>query len=44
MFHHPRQEILARLAERQIRTYRTDTMGVLTFLLDGKTVDVKTGY
>ena len=44
MFRHPREEILARLAERQIRTYRTDTMGVLTFLLNGKTVDVKTGY
>ena len=44
MFHHPRQEVLARLAERHIATYRTDTMGVLTFLLDGKTVEAMTGY
>jgi competence protein ComEC len=43
MFHHPRQEILARLAERHIATYRTDTMGALTFLLNGKTVEVRTG-
>ncbi|MGZ4787198.1 MAG: DNA internalization-related competence protein ComEC/Rec2 [Terriglobales bacterium] len=38
MFHHPRPEILSRLAARHIATYRTDTMGALTFLLDGKTV------
>jgi len=41
-FHHPRPEILARLAERHIATYRTDTMGALTFLLDGKNVQVFT--
>lgn len=37
-FRHPRPEILGRLAQRGIATYRTDTMGALTFLLDGKTV------
>lgn len=38
MFHHPRPEILQRLAARRIATYRTDTMGAVTFLLDGKSV------
>lgn len=38
-FHHPRPEILNRLAARHVATYRTDTMGALTFLLDGKTVE-----
>ena len=37
-FHHPRPEILSRLADRHIATFRTDTMGALTFLLDGKNV------
>ena len=37
-FHHPRPEVLQRLAERRIATYRTDTMGAVTFLLDGKSV------
>jgi len=40
-FHHPRPEILSRLAERHVRTYRTDAMGAVTFLLDGKGVAVK---
>jgi competence protein ComEC len=43
MFHHPRQEILDRLARRHIATYRTDTMGVLTFYLDGEGVNVRIG-
>ena len=38
MFHHPRPEILQRLAARHIAAYRTDTMGAVTFLLDGKSV------
>jgi competence protein ComEC len=42
MFHHPRPEILSRLAARHISTYRTDTMGALTFLLDGKAVQAST--
>jgi competence protein ComEC len=37
-FHHPRPEILQRLAGRHIATYRTDTMGAVTFLLNGKKV------
>jgi competence protein ComEC len=37
-FRHPRPEILQRLAQRHIATYRTDTMGAVTFLLDGKSV------
>jgi competence protein ComEC len=37
-FHHPRPEVLQRLAARHIATYRTDTMGAVTFLLDGKSV------
>ena len=41
-FHHPRPEVLARLAQRHIATYRTDTMGALTFLLDGKKVQAFT--
>jgi competence protein ComEC len=42
LFHHPRPEILARLAQRQIATYRTDTMGAITFLLDGTSVHATT--
>ena len=41
-FHHPRPEILQRLADRHVATYRTDTMGALTFLLDGKSVRATT--
>lgn len=37
-FGHPRPEVLGRLAERSVRTYRTDTLGAVTFYLDGKTV------
>lgn len=40
-FHHPRPEILTRLAERRITTYRTDTMGLLTFLMDGHKIRTK---
>jgi competence protein ComEC len=41
-FRHPRPEILSRLAERHIATYRTDTMGAVTFLLDGTTASATT--
>jgi competence protein ComEC len=41
-FRHPRSEILHRLAERHIATYRTDNMGAVTFLLDGKSVTATT--
>ncbi len=35
---HPRKEVLDRLAERKIGTYRTDTSGAVSFFLDGKNV------
>ena len=37
-FHHPRREVLDRLAAQQVRTYRTDMNGATTFLLDGEKV------
>ena len=37
-FHHPRPEILQRLAERRIATFRTDTLGAVSFYLDGERV------
>ena len=40
-FGHPRREVLERLQDYHARTYRTDTMGVTTFLLDGMNVEVK---
>lgn len=41
-FGHPRSSVLARLQAAHVRTYRTDMLGLVTFLLDGKTVTVKT--
>ncbi len=37
-FGHPDQEVLERLQEAQVSTYRTDLAGVVTFLLDGSRV------
>jgi competence protein ComEC len=37
-FGHPRQVVLKRLQASGVRTYRTDLLGVVTFLLDGKQV------
>jgi competence protein ComEC len=37
-FRHPRQEVLDRLAERRIVTYRTDNLGAISFFLDGERV------
>lgn len=37
-FRHPRPEVLARLAEAHVRTYRTDLFGPVTFYLDGRSV------
>jgi competence protein ComEC len=37
-FGHPRQAVLERLQANQVRTYRTDMFGAITFLLDGKKV------
>jgi competence protein ComEC len=35
---HPRREVLARLGESRVATYRTDVNGAVTFYLDGKDV------
>jgi competence protein ComEC len=35
-FRHPRPEVLQRLQDSGVLTYRTDTMGAVTFYLDGK--------
>jgi competence protein ComEC len=37
-FGHPRREVLERLAERHVTTYRTDMLGAVTFYLDGRNV------
>jgi competence protein ComEC len=42
MFHHPRPEILERLSERHVGIFRTDKVGAVTFLLDGKYVSAAT--
>ncbi|HZI57782.1 MAG TPA: DNA internalization-related competence protein ComEC/Rec2 [Verrucomicrobiae bacterium] len=41
-FGHPRQVVLERLQAGGIRTYRTDLLGGITFLLDGKQVQAST--
>jgi competence protein ComEC len=38
VYGHPRQEVLERLAEAHVRTYRTDMNGAVTFYLDGRSV------
>ncbi len=38
VYGHPRQEVLSRLEESQVSTYRTDMDGAVTFYLDGKSV------
>ena len=38
VYGHPRLEVLERLAEAHVRTYRTDLDGAVTIYLDGKTV------
>ncbi len=40
-FGHPRLEVLERLGAARVRTYRTDELGVIRFLLDGKDIEVK---
>ncbi len=37
-FGHPRPDVMRRYAENDIRTYRTDLVGAVSFFLDGKTV------
>ncbi|HXM21101.1 MAG TPA: ComEC/Rec2 family competence protein [Terriglobales bacterium] len=41
VYGHPRREVLDRLAEAQVVTYRTDMDGAVTFYLDGKTVSAQ---
>ncbi|HSM84687.1 MAG TPA: ComEC/Rec2 family competence protein [Candidatus Limnocylindrales bacterium] len=41
-FGHPRMEVLQRLQQDHVRTYRTDMLGAVTFLLDGKSVSAQT--
>jgi competence protein ComEC len=38
VYGHPRQEVLDRLAEAHVLTYRTDLDGAVSFYLDGRTV------
>ncbi|MBZ5530440.1 MAG: ComEC/Rec2 family competence protein [Acidobacteriia bacterium] len=40
-FGHPRADVLQRLEASHVRTYRTDLLGAVTFLLDGKQVQAK---
>ena len=40
-FGHPRPVVLERLQRAHVKTYRTDMMGAVTFLLDGKNVEAK---
>jgi competence protein ComEC len=37
-FGHPRQVVLERLQQNHVQTFRTDLLGAVTFLLDGKSV------
>lgn len=41
-FHHPNRGVLRRLAEHHSAVFRTDRDGLLTFLTDGKRVEVET--
>jgi competence protein ComEC len=42
-FGHPRAVVLERLQGAHVLTYRTDLMGLVTFLLDGKKVEARIG-
>jgi competence protein ComEC len=41
LFHHPRADVMKRFADLQVRTYRTDLAGAVTFYLDGTTVSAR---
>jgi competence protein ComEC len=43
VYGHPRMEVLERLAESHVRTYRTDLDGAVTMYLDGNTVTPEAG-
>jgi len=38
VYGHPRHEVLERLQRADVRTYRTDHLGAVTFYLDGRSV------
>jgi competence protein ComEC len=42
-FGHPRTVVLQRLQDAHVSTYRTDMLGLVTFLLDGNKVEAKPG-
>ena len=42
-FGHPRPEVLKRLQDAHVATYRTDRLGAVTFLLDGKNIRAQAG-
>lgn len=41
VYRHPRSEVLQRLQNHDVRTYRTDLNGAITFYLDGRGVSVR---
>jgi competence protein ComEC len=41
VYGHPRREVLGRLADSGVATYRTDISGAVTFYLDGKNVSAR---
>jgi competence protein ComEC len=41
VYHHPRPEVLRRLQNAHVVTYRTDTDGITSFFLDGSTVSAQ---
>jgi competence protein ComEC len=41
VYHHPRREVLQRLQENEVQTYRTDMDGAISFYLDGRAVNVQ---
>jgi competence protein ComEC len=40
-FRHPRPEVMQRFAERNVRTFRTDLAGAVSFFLDGTTISAQ---
>jgi len=43
-FGHPRQVVLERLQQAHVRTWRTDMLGTVTFLLDGANVEPRLAH
>ena len=43
VYGHPRREVLERLQKAEVKTYRTDMTGAVSFYLDGKSVRVEVG-